>query len=157
MNPQITVDQHETERFLFNVLDHGDKSELAQALGVSLSEISQQVNPEEPRKSDYFRFKRFLVALATVNPKAAQLLCADLHAVVDAPCAHKDISKLTGDVAQESTELICAALQRKPAHVQRKEALDVVMASYRFIAGLTERKPNEVSIPRRAMRLRKTG
>lgn len=157
MTTKVTVDQNETERFLFNVLGHGDKSSLAHVLGVSLSEISQQVNPEETRKSDYFKFKRFLSALVTVNPKAAQLLCADLQSVIDAQSSSKDISRLTGDVAHQSTELICAALENKPLHVQRKEALDVVVAGYQFIAGL-ERKPNEVSAHRPvARRLRRTG
>lgn len=156
MTTKVTVDQSETERFLFNVLDHGDKSRLAQLLDVHLSEVSQQINPAEPRKSDYYKFKRFLSALVVVNPKAAQLLCTDLQSVVNAPSGNRCISTLTGAIAQESAELVCAALENKPDHVQKKEALDVARAAYDFVSGL-DRKPNEVALPRRAQRLRRTG
>jgi hypothetical protein len=132
--------QYETERLLSDALSHGDKSRLANILEVSLSEISQQCNPEELRKSYFYQFKRFLWGLCGVNSKAADVLMSDLNSSHELWKGSEritvDLSRLTGDVATEVTELVCARLEGKPLHVQRKEALDVMLAVKHFICGL---------------------
>lgn len=66
--------KQQSERLLSNLLNHGDKSEIATELGVGLSEISQQCNPEEPRASDFYKCKQFLKGTSRCNPSAARLL-----------------------------------------------------------------------------------
>jgi hypothetical protein len=132
--------QYETERLLSDALSHGDKTRLANILEVSLSEISQQCNPEELRKSYFYQFKRFLWGLCGVNSKAADVLMSDLNSShelwTQSDRIKVDLSHLTGNVAQEVTELICARLEGKSVHIQRKEALDVMLALKHFICGL---------------------
>jgi DNA-binding transcriptional MocR family regulator len=129
--------QFETERLLSDALTHGDKSKLADALGVSLSEISQQINPDEARKSYFYQFKRQLWALAGINPDAARLVYADLQASMTAWLGDfpaEDIGALTADVLKEAAELGAAQLGKLPAHVVRKEALEVGTAVGKVIS-----------------------
>ncbi len=79
--------QYQIESLLYGSLNYGDETKLAKALGVSPSEISQQVNPNEARKSDYFRFRRFLKALFPINPTAARRILSDLNSVVESQAA----------------------------------------------------------------------
>src|SRR6266540_4165108 len=122
--------RYATERLLSDALTHGDKSRLANILEVSLSEISQQCNPEELRKSYFYQFKRFLWGICGVNPFAADVLMSDLNSShelwTQSERIKVDLSHLTGNVAQEVTELVCARLEGKSVHVQRKEALEAM-------------------------------
>ncbi len=144
MSSQITVqliDQHETERLLDASLSHGDKSKLADLLGVSLSEISQQVNPNEMRKSDFFKFKRFLRALCDVNADAAELIVSDLRSSLRCWLGKGhtgSLAQLTCSVNQEASEFVAAHIQHKPVHIQRKELLDIRAAVDRCMAALDE-------------------
>jgi hypothetical protein len=132
--------QYATERLLSDALTHGDKSRLANILDCSLSEISQQCNPEEPRKSYFFQFKRFLWGVDGVNPSAGDVLMSDLNSSHElwtgSELIRVDLSRLTGNVAQEAVELMRARLEGKSVFVQRKEAIDVMLAVKDFIFGL---------------------
>lgn len=133
--------QFETEQFLDDAIKHGVRQKLANALDVTVSEISQQFNPYEPaRKSYYYQFKRQLCALCEIDPGAARLIFADLHSSFDewlkSVKVTGELSLLVCDVEKEAGDLIRAKLQDKPAHVQRKEALEIRAAVDRFIAEL---------------------
>ena len=139
---QSAPDQFETERLLSEALSYGDKTKIANGLGVSLSEVSQQCNPNEPRKSDVYKFLRFLWITSGVNSEAADriftLIQSSFESWKEPERIHVDLSRLTGTVAQEVTELVVARLEGKPIHVQRKEALDVMLALKHFLCGLEQ-------------------
>lgn len=146
-------EQYETEMLLFTALNNGDKSKLAKQMGTSLANVSRRLNPNDLRQSEFFRFRRFLTALAGINQQAARLLLGDLHTVVETPerCG-KDIQEVAGEVLRESADLVCARLAKLPAHVQKKEALEVRAVVDRFIAKLDceiQRKGSEVALPNR--------
>lgn len=132
------ANQYDTELLMKNVLKHGDKSRLAEKLRVSLSEISQQVNPNELRKSHFFECKRFLLALKLVNKRAAQILLCDLDFSIngDSELDEGDLPDLTGAVVKEAADLVCAQLKGKPAHIQRQECLEIIAVGYRFLSAL---------------------
>lgn len=118
--------QHETERLLSDALSYGDKSKLADALDVSLSEISQQFNPDEPKKSDYYRFKRQLWALAAINPEATRIIFSDLQASVDSwlgATKSSDIGRGVADVLKEAAELGAAQTGSESTRITRRRDL----------------------------------
>jgi hypothetical protein len=140
---QQPPNQYATERLLSDAVSHGDKSKLADVLGVSLSEISQQMNPEEPKKSDYYRFKRMLWALVGINPEAARLVFSDLEASMDAwtgdpKAGERNLSALTAKVLKETGDLITARLEGQSAHVIRKETLEVKSAADQVLAAIDQ-------------------
>jgi len=153
------VDQYQTELFLHQTLVRGDKSKLAEKLGVTLSEISQQCNPAETaRKSYYYQFKRFLTALKAVNPRAHELLLADLHSTVDTEPRSQNLSQLVADASREHAELIGACLEAKPASLQLKEALETQVALSRVVKELNHvaRKGAQIAqFPQRKAELRR--
>lgn len=135
--------QYDTERLLSDSLSHGDKSRLAAFIGVSLSEVAQQWNPDDPKKSDYFRFKRTLYWLATeVNEDAARVIVADLLSSMDAWVGNvraDNIAHLTAGMLKEAAEVGAAQIENSPAHVFRKEVLDVRAKADELLAAVDRR------------------
>ena len=121
--------QYEDEYFLNNQFNYGDKSRLATRLGVSVSEVSQQCNPNEPRKSDFHKYARFLRAVREeFGAEKCAGLQAYLNAIADAPgdCL-VDLPAITSDLVQEVAELAGAVLTNQSPRVQAKEMNDVLI------------------------------
>lgn len=139
--------QYDTERLLSDVLSHGDKAKLANFLGVSPSEICQQFNPEETKKSDYYRFKRMLFWLKTeINIEAARTIFADLHSSYDSwqkpSCKHETLAALVVAADKEAGEVIQSWAANKPLHEQRKETVEAIAALQRHLEGLNAQASN---------------
>jgi hypothetical protein len=147
--------QYHDEQFLDGQFDFGDKVKLAKRLNVSLSEVSQQLNPNEPRKSDFHKCARFLRAVRDeFGPEKISGMLAHLCAIGDAPaCGNSDLTQLTADLHVENSEFVGAHLRKAPLHVQHKELIDVKVKTDRALAALkgqVNRKEDCVSVGARA-------
>jgi len=144
-------DQYESERLLDDALSHGDKSKLANVLEVSLSEISQQCNPNESRKSDYYRCKRFLWGLAGVNAEAARILRNDLNTSIDLWIGdireRRDPAELASEVAEKAIKHMKIQLQSLPKHVQLQSALSCLTSVNTLVENL-KRESGEFTVIR---------
>lgn len=133
--------QYEDDRLLRDCLKHGELLKLSTALRIPYGTFTRQVNPDDHQlASPYHVAKNFFFQLFQMRAGACLAMKADLDAAVEswveAKSSSKDASHLVGDVANEVAELVCCRLNGRPAHIQRKEAADVIAAVQAFMAGL---------------------
>lgn len=136
-------DQKLIEGVIDDALTHGDKGKVANALQKSASDITQRFNPNEAKQSGCFRALSELWAISGVNPDAAETIFALFDSyraqwLEETKPTDRCLSSLVGDASAELTALIRARLEGKPAHVQRKEALELRAVVDRFLAGLEQ-------------------
>lgn len=136
-----TPNQYEDDRLLRDTLKHGEIVKLAAALRIKYPTFARQVNPDDPAMAGpYHDAKDFFFKAFQTRPEICLTLMADLNSSVEdwaeEEAVKGDVSHLVGDVANEVAELVCCRLDGKPAHLQRKEAMDVIAAVHKFVAGL---------------------
>ena len=66
---KLKISQYDVEGKLNNTLSFGDETKIAEKLGCSPTYISQQCNPHEDRKSDFYKAICFLAALCEISPE----------------------------------------------------------------------------------------
>jgi hypothetical protein len=121
--------QHDIESLLDSLLDRGDKTALAALLDTSLSNISQQINPDEPLKSYVYQGLRFMWGVYAVNPQAARCLWAETARLVSLWEGKRPVQG--GDlrsVHHELAEVIDAALTNRSPAQQKKEIHEAISA-----------------------------
>jgi len=134
---QQPPNQHDTDRLLGDSLSHGDKTKLANLLGVSGSEICRQCNPEDPKQSFYYRFKRSMFWLKTqVNERAARIIVADFRADFeswDTPVVKPEsLAALVVAADREGDDVIQSWAEGKPLHEQIMHATEAIAALEKF-------------------------
>lgn len=64
---KLKISQYDVEGKLNNTLSFGDETKIAEKLGCSPTYISQQCNPHEDRKSDFYKAICFIAALCEID------------------------------------------------------------------------------------------
>ena len=136
-------DQHELKCLLSDIVKHGNKTKVANILGVSPSDISQRFDAEnETRKLALAEGLREVWAICGADQEAGRKLRSYIEGLFDCwldsvKVTDKNLSCLLSDASQDALSLLRArSIDGKPVHVQREQALAVRATIDQFIAGL---------------------
>jgi hypothetical protein len=137
---QRPPNREEYERFLSDLLHHGDRERIARLCEVSPSAISQQLDPyNHDVYSWMYRALDFLWALHDTNPECADVAFHDFcrryqacrgdeaHAYDEKPSA------LTRNIGDQLMEFIECQQEGKPQAIRRKECVDIVQAAQKML------------------------
>lgn len=133
--------QRDIERFLSDNLTRGDQEALAAILDCSPSLISQQVDPDNEKKSWLYQGIRFLWATHQLREDLGDTLWGKLQyqrwlwkgKSLRAP---RDVAHLAGGISSITAEILIAELEQKPMQVRLKEAWKLRAELDKYILGL---------------------
>lgn len=152
----------QAKALLSEVVSHGARKRIAKHLGIAESDLSRRFSVNDERKSGIGEALREVGAIASEDPIAFTKVKAFIHTCLEAlnPDAQMPLPlpSLISQVHNESSDVVRAFLENRPAHEQIHEATEAINALQEFIAGhMLERKAMELARPRRPQRLRRTG
>lgn len=134
--------QHEVERFLDDTLMHGDIEALAAILDTSPSNLSQQFNPDDEKKSWFYQGMRTLWAAYMHREDLGDAWLAKINSFSQA-WKHRgkektlcDVAHLAGKLSSETADVVIAELEKRPMQKRLREAVEVRAAVDNYIASL---------------------
>lgn len=137
---QNAPSQRDVKTLLSDLVKSGSRKRMANILGVTEGEISRRFNINDDRKLSIAEGLREWWALTGADPEAAEAFKHYVCGLYESWCSPVkrtgELSLLVSGVNKETGDLVQARLAGKPAHEQRKEAVEIVKAAQRFITEL---------------------
>ena len=136
------LSQHEFEFAIYQCLAYGDETRIAAASGKSVSYYSQQLNPDDPRESIFFRAAADFVNWASVNKAAARKAFNVFCAVVTPSLAERgeclclEVEHAKG--VKEDADVAIAVMLDKPLYEQLSEVNEAITQKERQKAAIIE-------------------
>jgi hypothetical protein len=137
--------QREVKIFIRDCLKHGDLVRLAEGEGVHLSAISQRFNPNLDTPCPAYQALKQLRSIAQVNKLAATKLWTFIVTTVEPWLENSELGSaddLLATIEQEHADVVIARIKHKPAHVQRKEVVELIEVLSRYADSLEAESDN---------------
>lgn len=157
----MSTQQSNIKALLSEVVSRGARKRIAQHLGIAETDLSRRFSVNDERKSGIGEGLREVTAIATEDPKAFPKVKPYVQSCLEALEPQKQMELplhlLVCNVQKEAADVFQAYTMDRSSDEQIREASEAIAALQQFIAGHIDRKPNEISQPRRAQRLRRAG
>lgn len=134
----MDLNQHEFESAIYKILNYGDESKLARAVGKSAAYYSSMLNPEDPRESNWFKAARDFCNLIALDPERG-LSVLDVFTYYVERAKPKDftlcVDKTREAAFRESSEFQLASVTKSTDEIKR-ELIDSIHASERHLEAI---------------------